>query len=271
MYKNRYLRVFSRHPSHDAIRSKILLPTLAAIRFGSSTLLSDKYKVVLNSVQAIKNSSNKLLMKQKFTEAGVKTADWWTVETLGGGYLFSNNMDMVNLPYPIVAKHIYGSRGRGNTKLNTQEELVDWMRGKTLGNYIFERFYNYSREYRLHVTEEGCFYTCRKMLKENTPEDQRWFRNDSNSVWMLEENPNFDKPVNWDEVVEHSVRALKAVGLDMGAVDLRIQSSKHPNGDLRDYCDFIVLEINSAPSFGDITAVKYAEEIPKLINKKLNI
>jgi hypothetical protein len=40
---------------------------------------------------------------------------------------------------------------------------------------------------------------------------------------------------------------------------------------LRDYCDFIVLEINSAPSFGDITAVKYAEEIPKLINKKLNI
>jgi glutathione synthase/RimK-type ligase-like ATP-grasp enzyme len=268
MYKNRYLRVFSRHPSHDAIRSKILLPTLAAIRFGSSTLLSDKYKVVLNSVQAIKNSSNKLLMKSCFDRDSVKTADWIST-TICSRQEFDNWFS--ENKYPIVAKHIYGSRGRGNTKLNTQEELVAWMRGKTLGNYIFERFYNYSREYRLHVTENGCFYTCRKMLKENTPEDQRWFRNDSNSVWMLEDNPSFDKPVNWDEVVEHSVRALKAVGLDMGAVDLRIQSSKHPNGDLRDYCDFIVLEINSAPSFGDITVVKYAEEIPKLINKKLNI
>lgn len=269
--KNRFVRVFSRHPSHDAIRHKILVPALTAVRFGSSTELTNKYKVVINSVQAIRNSSNKLLMKQCFTRDSVKTADWWTVETLGGGYLFSNNMDMINLPYPIIAKHLYGSRGRGNTKLNSQEELTEWMRGKTLSNYIFEKFYNYSREYRLHVTEDGCFYTCRKMLKENTPEDQRWFRNDSNSVWMLENNPSFDKPVNWAEVVEHSVKALNAVGLDIGAVDLRIQSSKHSNGDMREYCDFIVLEINSAPSFGDITAEKYAIELPRLINKKLKI
>jgi D-alanine-D-alanine ligase-like ATP-grasp enzyme len=145
------------------------------------------------------------------------------------------------------------------------------LEGKTLNNYIFERFYNYSREYRLHVTEDGCFYTCRKMLKSETPEEERWFRNDSNSVWVLENNPSFDKPINWNEVIEHSVKALKAVGLDIGAVDLRIQSSKHSNGDTRDYCDFIVLEINSAPSFGDITAEKYAVELSRLINKKLKI
>jgi len=273
--KNRYVRIFSRHPSHNVIRHKILVPALTAVRFGSSTELTGRYRVVINSVQAIKNSSNKLLMKEKFTEAGVKTADWWTTNQYGELFLSESliveNCQSRELPYPIVAKHIYGSRNRGNTLINSKEELETWMKGKTLNNYIFERFYNYSREYRLHVTEDGCFYTCRKMLKSETPEEERWFRNDSNSVWVLENNPSFDKPINWNEVIEHSVKALKAVGLDIGAVDLRIQSSKHSNGDTRDYCDFIVLEINSAPSFGDITAKKYAVELSRLINKKLKI
>ena len=34
-YKKRYLRVFSRHPSHKIIRNKILVDGLTCIRFGS--------------------------------------------------------------------------------------------------------------------------------------------------------------------------------------------------------------------------------------------
>ena len=50
--------------------------------------------------------------------------------------------------------------------------------------------------------EHHCIYTCRKVLKNDTPENQRWFRNDSNSAWYLETNPKFDKPVNWDSIID---------------------------------------------------------------------
>jgi carbamoylphosphate synthase large subunit len=264
----------SRHPSHNVLRKKIVTEYKSVFRLGSTTEVLDD-RIEINKINAVKNSANKLLMKKCFTEAGVKTADWW-VGYLGNGEThFTNkysdketNYKYGNLPYPIVAKHIYGSRGTGNTLLHTQQELETWLNGKTLNRYIFEKYYNYNREYRLHVTEEGCFYTCRKMIKNDTPDDKRWFKNSVNSTWIVEENPLFDKPSNWDDIINESVKALQSVGLDIGALDVRVQS-KHNNKDkVREYPEFIIIEINSAPSFGEITAEKYLEEIPKLIKKK---
>ena len=108
------------------------------------------------------------------------------------------------------------------------------------------------------------------MLKESTPQKDRWFRNDSNSVWIMEENEQFDKPVNWNEIVKECVKAIKAVGLDFGAIDLRVQSAKDSKGKVRPECDFIVVETNSAPSFGTVTLQKYIETLPKIILKKFN-
>jgi len=263
----RTLRVFSRHPSHRPIRKAIKLPFLACLRLGSLTPGSLPYKVEINSPQAIKNSSNKLLMKNCFSKNTVKTAQWWTCATMAGGYLFSDNMDMATLPYPIVAKHHFGSRGEGNTLIHNVGELNVWLKGKTVSNYIFEKYYSYAREYRLHVDSEGCFYTCRKMLKEGTPENEKWHRHDSNSVWILENNPSFDKPSNWEDVVKHSVLALNSVGLDVGAVDLKIQSETDGKGRKRTP-DFIVIEINSAPSFGEQTLQKYMQQIPIIAKRK---
>jgi len=259
-----YPLILSRHPSHGVIRRKNrvlpLLPFRSVVRLGSTTFLEDD-RVECNSVEAIRNSANKLLMKQCFTADEVKTAKWIKGE-------MSTIEDIVALEFPLVLKHIFGSRGTGNYLVRRQEELETILQGKTLANYIFEKFYNYSREYRLHVTEDGCFYTCRKMLKSDTAEEDRWFRNDSNSVWIVEENESFDKPVNWDLCVSESVKALKAVGLDVGAVDLRIQSKLDKDGRTRENPDFIIVEINSAPSFGEITAQKYIEEIPKILKRK---
>jgi hypothetical protein len=213
-------------------------------------------------------------MKQAFVKAGVKTADWFICEPYGGGYRweapYNTNLDVNTgtLPYPIVAKHIYGSRGTGNFLLKSQEELEKWMNGKNLKNYIFEKFYNYNREYRLHVDEDGCFYTCRKVLKNDTPEDKRWFRNDSNSSWILESNQLFDKPTNWKDIVSESVKALKAVGLDFSGIDVRVQSanvSTKKGEKKREAPDFIIIETNSAPSFGDITLQMYTNRITKKI------
>lgn len=269
----------SRHPSHNVLRRAYnnlpYLPFKSLIRLGSSTQLSERYtkdRVILNETWAIANSSNKFLMKNCFTDEGVKTADWWVYLNDG---MFANQINneedcLEDLPYPIISKSEFGSRNQGNKKHDDKESLEAWLENHNPEKYIFEKYYNYNREYRLHVSEDGCFYTCRKMLKNDAPQEVRWYRNDANCVWVLEENELFDKPVNWNTIVEECVKALKSTGLDFGAIDLRVQSAKDKDGEMRAEPDFIVVEINSAPSFGEATAKKYIEELPKLLINKAN-
>jgi D-alanine-D-alanine ligase-like ATP-grasp enzyme len=275
-------RIRSRHPSHNPLRHQNnnlpMMPFRSRIRLGSTTPLRrpDRFPVVeLNTIEAIRNSSSKLRMKTCFTNHEVKTADWWNIQNGDFVNMHDPEKDIVtskeDLPFPIVAKAHFGSRGRGNTKLDSVEALTEWMEGKDLSRYIFEKYYSYNREYRLHVDEEGCFYACRKMLKSDAPQEVRWYRNDDHCVWIMEENELFDKPSNWNQLVSESVKALKAVGLDFGAIDLRIQSATMSDGETpRENPEFIVVEINSAPSFGEKTTEVYLTELPRILRNKYN-
>lgn len=269
-------KIRSRHDTHAILRTNMpKFSFKSVIRLGSFTELPDTVtkggdRIELNTVEAISISANKRLMKEKFNEAGVQTADWayWNnsdlIEPIG-------NTKIIKLKdkfFPIVVKHIHGSRGKGNTLIHTQQELEAWKNGKSLNNYIIEAFANYPREYRLHISETGCFYTCRKMLKEDTPKEQRWFRNDANCVWVKEDNPLFDKPVNWDAIVNDCINALNVIGADFLAFDVKIQSAKDKEGNIRENPAYILLECNSAPSFGEITTEKYLQELPKLLQNK---
>ena len=262
----------SRHPSHAPFRTQLRkLPFRSVVRFGSLTELEDPAskngsRIELNSKEAIKNSSSKLLMKRCFSDLGVKTAQWIIANGPQSVIEFSNEVG-----YPIVAKSHHGSKGRGNTLLKSEQEFNDWLGRKEIGNYIFEKYYNYNKEYRLHVTKDGCFYTCRKMLRQEFREHPNsWQRHDDNCVWILEENENFDKPNNWKEIVEYCVKALNSCGLDFGACDLRVQNNNDNDGNRRDNPDFIVVEINSAPSMGIVTLEKYKEILPQLLIQKYN-
>src|SRR5699024_283185 len=112
---------------------------------------------------------------------------------------------------------------------------------------------------------------CRKVLKRDTPQEHRWYRNDDYCNWIREDGDNqelFDKPVNWDAIVEESVKALNAVGLDIGAVDVKVQSAYNSNEEKRENPKLFIKEINSAPSIGEITEQKYLKELTKLIEEK---
>lgn len=268
--------ILSRHPSHDILRLKSkrlpLFQFRSVVRFGSTTEVNDTIakggsRVEINTVESIKNSSSKLKMKQCFTDANVKTAPWITSEEI-------SKIGTENFNFPIVAKNYFGSRGRGNTLIKTEEEFDNWKQGKTLSNYIFEKFVNYGLEYRLHITEEGCFYSCRKALKKDCPEDQKWRHHDDTCVWFLETNENFMKPNSWEDIVNDCVKALKSIGADILSFDVKVQNSIDRDGNKRKYQDYILLECNSASSMGDyngepsICASKYIEILPKLIYKK---
>ena len=267
-----YPMIRSRHPSHNGLRNALRkMPFRSVIRFGSTTELNDPAtlngsRVELNSADGIRNSSSKLKMKRCFQTENVKTAPWiqYSDETTLNAFIAEQG-------FPIVAKSHNGSRGRGNTLLKTQQEVTTFLnsRPNNLNGYIFEKYCNYNKEYRLHVTEDGCFYSCRKMLKtEFKDHPNAWQRHDDNSAWILPENPLFDQPNNWNTIIEHCVKAVKSCGLDFGACDLRVQNNTNADGERRNEPDFIVVEVNSAPSFGDVTLEKYKEELPKLLMKK---
>jgi glutathione synthase/RimK-type ligase-like ATP-grasp enzyme len=254
MYNKRYLRIKSIHKTHDNLRKKnegLLVDQLALLRLGSTS--PSEIKLEVNSIEAIKNSSNKLAMKNCFLKYGVKSPEFWTIPQF-----IDEVISKGEHPYPVLAKLIYGSRGRGMVFLENLKELLKFLKKDKKG-YYFEKFYNFTKEYRLHVTEDGCFYTCRKMLKSDTPKNLRWFRNNNNCVWYVEENEKFDKPNTWPQIVENCVKALKSTKLDVGACDVRV--NKQGN--------FQIIEINSAPSFGERTEQEYRKVIPQILQKKV--
>ena len=164
--------------------------------------------------------------------------------------------------YPAIVKSKGSAKGNGIYLIENSQQLPDFIGAhRNLGDYIIEEYKNFTKEYRLHITADGCFYSCRKMLKSDATD--RWHRHDSNCVWIVEENPLFERPKNWDDVITECVKALNSVGLTTGACDVKIQSEKGKRSDF--IPDFIVMGINSAPSMGNITTQKYYEKITQIL------
>jgi len=256
-------RLRTKNYSTDGLKDMLrecLFPVRSLIRMGSLTeteeIVRPGAKVIeINTVESIETSRNKLLMHEAFdrSKKGVSHVKYYEVKELP---------DFKSLKFPILAKKIVGQGGEGMKKLDKVEDLKKFLSGSTSG-YYFEEYFNGAREYRLHVTEDGCFLAWRKLRKEGAKE--RWYFNSNNCIWAGESNESFDKPSNWNEIVEHSINALKAVGLSIGAVDVRVSSKKK----IRTH-EFTVLETNSAPALGNIGSKAYFEEIKRLINKQLN-
>jgi D-alanine-D-alanine ligase-like ATP-grasp enzyme len=270
-----YLRILSRHPSIVPLRDNPLLirKVKAVYRHGSTT--DGKFEYEINSVESIKTSADKKLMKEAFDKAEIKHAPWIHLKKYStekkvfdeflGKLEFGKDKESW-----IIIKNRWGSRGTGNTLVKTQQELDAFIKGKTnsLDNYIIEEYKNYTVEYRIHATEEEYFYTCRKMLKSNTPKEQRFQRHDDNCEWFLENNPKFNKPENWNDIVEDCKKAVKTMGADVLAFDVKCTSVK----DAKDKkCKYIIIESCSAPSFGKVTMEKYREQLPKILYKKYGI
>lgn len=269
MKKTKYVKIRSKHPSHNELRKSIPAIKPVVLRLGSTTEMPAGF-VEINHKDVARISGNKKKMKQAFNEAGVKTANWLDPTTCTAASGTTVFQECMRLGLPIVAKQLFGAQGKGNTLIRTEEELNTFLQGKTMSNYIFEKFYNYLLEFRLHVTSDGCFYACRKAMKADTPPEERWRFHSDTSTWYLETNEKFYKPNSWDDIVEDCVAALEEIGADVLAFDVKVQSPVDKNGVPREYQEYILIEANSAPSLQNIGIEKYKEIIPEIIKKKVN-
>lgn len=275
-------RILSRHPSHAVLRNNAELnfPYSVLLRMGSVTTLKSKkkYDVITNNEEAIRNSSNKWATKSYiFAHLGENEAEKITPVSyryrLGTGKneLVSSKTreryvrkQQETLPFPLIGKPIWGSRGRGLVLIKNLEELIAFENSltdaKSIFSYLFEHYFNFSKEYRIHVNRfDGEFHALRKMLREDA--EERWYRNNSNSVWITKENELFKQPENWNTVVKTCQKVLTILGLDFGAFDIIMRKgNKKPS--------FRILEVNTAPSFGgELVAQRYIEMFKTLIPK----
>ncbi len=296
MKKNFRPIVFSRHPTHNILRKNLpLLPFRSVIRLGSTTKISENIQkkgifIECNSIKGIINTSNKIYMKMNFVIAKINTPSWFlpTITTrinstdidvftdrMSIPISFQNNFNqsevglntkeipISEVPFPLIAKINFHSRGRGMLKIDTKEELLKILKNPTQARkYTFEKYVNYVREYRVHATTEGIFYICRKLRQ--TSSSERWYFNSKNSIFQIvyENNKwrqNEDNIVCFKEMEQHCIKALNQLQMDIAGFDIRINST----GD-----KFTIIEANSACSFGEHTAQHYIEQIPKILQRK---
>ena len=265
---NRFLKVRSRNITNKPLR-EIEVPITTIYRAGSTTPTEEITKrrdyIEINTVDSCRISGNKIDMKKRFVHAKVRTPKFFMCKGVES-CLSRCKHYLEKWETGIIAKRYNSSKGNGLFRITDKDSLAEFVNGKSdaeIRKWIFERFTTYTKEYRLHITKDGCFYACRKMLKNDA--DVRWHRHDENSVWITEENELFHKPSTWDDIVKDCINALKSVGLDIAAFDIKVQSDaiRHPK--------HLILECNSAPGLGEIGLNKYKEKLKELIDEKYSL
>lgn len=247
--------VLSRHSTHKCLRGLFMeFPCVFNMGVQDARRMPDGYGTVVNLPTGCRNAADKRRMKHCFSNHDIPTAPWW--------------LDVKDVPddaFPVVAKHRMGSRGTGVYMLSSRYALLGMQKFRTpeafRDLFIIEKYMRYSSEYRIHATQEYAFYANRKALRVDTPEYRRWKYSYEDSVWLREDNPAFHKPNNWHEILEAATAAVRAVGLDVGACDIKVDRSPHG------ISKFYILEVNSAPSFGDMTAAEYMRILPSVARR----
>lgn len=258
------LSIRSRNISCKPLK-ELTFPIKVIYRMGSTTptykITKQKHFIEINSTKACQISANKILMKTRFQRGKIPTAEWFVINP--NDFAHEKIIYYLSIWKTIIIKHKCSSKGNGIYLIKSLEDYYDFLQKKEfpIDSYVCEKYYTYSREYRLHVTTNGCFYAGRKMLKNDAKE--RWHRHGCNSVWIYEDNPLFDKPTNWKQIELVCINALKALNLDIAAFDVKVQNNKHENP------KFIILESNSAPALGELGIIKYKEIINNYVNHKM--
>lgn len=116
---------------------------------------------------------------------------------------------------------------------------------------LYVKYIPKEHEYRFHVMGGEVIDVTRKRLRNGAPEERNKYICNTGNGWIfsrrLDEYP--------EQANTEAINAVRALGLDFGAVDLVISS-----GNGRPY----VLEVNTAPGVEGTTVTKYVESFRRI-------
>jgi len=194
----------------------------------------------LNPPNAVRNAVNKL-QAFKLMEAGVSIPSFTDEH--------QEAVKWLNEGSTIIVRHkLNGHSAEGLEIVNPNEagEHDDLPEAPLYTKYIKK-----DQEWRIHVFQGKVFFEQRKARKKDVPDDKvNWQVRNLNGGFIYS-HVNVDAPKN---VKEEAIKAVEALGLDFGAVD--ILTTKRGEA--------YVLEVNTACGLEGTTLEKYAEQFANL-------
>lgn len=211
---------------------KIHVPFL--INWGSSFIKRElTYDVVLNDPKNVAIAANKLETFKALAEANVSTPAWTVDKEDVKRWIQEGNT-------AFARTKLTGHSGEGIEIIEEEDEIVNAP--------LYTKYVPKKHEYRIHVFHGHAFFVQRKARKKEVPADEvNWkIRNHGNGFIFAHQDIDVDEACK-----KLASDAVRAVGLDFGAVDI-IWNEKQNK--------FYVLEINTACGLEGTTLEKYVDE-----------
>lgn len=213
----------------------------AIINWGSSQLPDQVLacEKIFNSPAAVRNASNKLKSFELFAQADVSIPPFFTDYGDAEDYMVDNGGVMV------CRTKLAGHSGEGIEIAETVDELV---RAPLYTLYIPKK-----EEYRYHVFQGHVVDIQRKARKREVPDEAvNWKVRNLDGGFIFAREGVVASPV----ASEEAVKAVAALGLDFGAVDI-IWNEREDK--------YYVLEVNTAPGLAGSTLEGYAQRFSEVL------
>jgi glutathione synthase/RimK-type ligase-like ATP-grasp enzyme len=199
------------------------LEDTVVVRWGTRMVLPvNKGTVVYNRADGLMNATDKKLSRQLFIEKGVNCPELVTPDTFQNHYL------------PIIARPFRHSKGKNFVILRTEQDFL-WHYNAHSDNWYYSNFINKDAEFRIHCAHGKVLAVMEKPRPNN--DNIAWNRaqNDVDPFRYVGWNEVDDR--NLKAVLIEALKAVKAVGLDFGGVDVMLDNETA-----------YVLEVNTAPT-----------------------
>lgn len=200
-------------------------------------------QVILNKPEAVEIAANKLLTFQKFSEHAVKCPEWTT--SIDDANEWLDNGETV-----VERETVIGKGGQGIIIVNR-----DPVEGKHDDAYLgksplYTKYFKKKQEFRVHVVRGKIISFAEKKKKVGEKANYQ-IRNADNGWVFCHEN------VILPEVVkEESIKAVAALELDFGAVDIGYNVKKN---------EPCVFEVNTAPGIEGSTIEHYKQAFEEVL------
>ena len=216
-------------------RIPVLKPTRFVVNWGNTESLDIDWKCkVLNLPKYVNRASDKLETFQILETAELNIPKWSTdMETAKkwiekGHTVFCRTLTRAN-------------SGRGIVIAETEDQLVNAP--------LYTRYIKKAKEFRVHVFKNEVLDVQEKRLAHGVEDKQFLIRNHANGFVFCRDNIN--KP---DGLEELAIKAVKALELDFGAVDIIYNAH---------YGKCYILEVNTAPGIEGTTLDNYSNRFIK--------
>lgn len=195
--------------------------------------------IVYNDTRRIRNGFNKRKSRMHLQSNGIPVPKTFTIDSV-------TRDDMVNFNGKFICRKDQHYAGRD---LVVAESYSDLFKAVSNGYTYFSKFYNKSKEYRVHVAHGKVLSVQQKIPRDISVTN--------NIIWNHASGAFVFEVVQWNEcsidILRPAVEAVKALGMDFGAVDILAYPAD------ADDPVAVVCEVNTSPSLADYMSDKYSK------------